>query len=149
MRIDCFFSVTDTKCCNLLNQLQLQKIVDDSCAKANQAQTVYKNQLNTTNITRQGYFQTQLPSDIAHLKSVSDECCGATRYQLARYSYFFEVAVTADGNALDNDQGTGLRSLCEKINYDQDMAIIVNEFGADAPRLKKADIPYKEFPMVS
>ncbi|OBZ83191.1 Beta-chimaerin [Choanephora cucurbitarum] len=126
---------------------QLQKIVDDSCAKANQAQTVYKNQLNTTNITRQGYFQTQLPSDIAHLKSVSDECCGATRYQLARYSYFFEVAVTADGNALDNDQGTGLRSLCEKINYDQDMAIIVNEFGADAPRLKKADIPYKEFPM--
>ncbi|KAI8332784.1 Rho GTPase activation protein [Blakeslea trispora] len=126
---------------------QLQKLIDDSCAKANQAHTVYKNQLNTTNITRQGYFKTQLPSDITHLKSVSDECCGATRYQLARYSYLFEVAVTADGNALDNDQGTGLRSLCERINHDQDMANVVNEYGADAPRLKKADIPYREFPM--
>ncbi|RCH80413.1 hypothetical protein CU098_003343, partial [Rhizopus stolonifer] len=126
---------------------QFQKQVDDSCAKANQAQTSYKNQLATTNATRQDYFQSQLPSDIIHLKSIGDECCGATRYQLARYSYLFEVAITADGEALDNDRGTGLRSLCEKINNDQDTFTVVREFGERAINFRKADIPYKEYPM--
>jgi hypothetical protein len=40
------------------------------------------------------------------LKAVDDECSVALRYQLASYAYTFEQALTEDGLALDNDQGT-------------------------------------------
>jgi hypothetical protein len=41
-----------------------------------------------------------------NLKSIGDECNVALRYQLARYAYIYEQALTADGYALDNDDGT-------------------------------------------
>lgn len=126
----------------------MKKQVDDSCAKANQAQTTYRNQLVTTNAARQDYFQNQLPSDIVTLKSVDDECCTAVRYQLARYAYLFEESLTRDGLALDNDEGQGLRSLTEKIDYQADTAELVKAYSEKATSLKKADIPYKEYPMV-
>lgn len=80
---------------------------------------------------------------------MDDECCTAIRYQLARYAYVFEEALTVDGLALDNDEGTGLRSLTEKIDFNQDTASVVKDFSDRARSLKKADIPYKEYPMVS
>lgn len=122
--------------------------MDDSCAKASQAQTTYRNQLVTTNAARQDYFQNQLPSDIVTLKSVDDECCTAIRYQLARYAYLFEESLTANGLALDNDEGQGLRSLTEKIDYRADTADLVKEYSEKASNLRKEDIPFKEFPMV-
>ncbi|KAI8646362.1 Rho GTPase activation protein [Parasitella parasitica] len=126
---------------------QLKKQVDESCIKANQAQTTYKNQLITANAARQEYYQTQLPSDLITLKSVDDECCTAIRYQLARYAYMFEESITRDGLALDNDDGQGLRSLTEKIDYQTDIAELVEEFSGKANSAKKEDIPYKEYPM--
>ncbi|CEP08630.1 hypothetical protein [Parasitella parasitica] len=126
---------------------QLKRQVDESCTKANQAQTTYKNQLITANATRQEYYQTQLPSDLITLKSVDDECCTAIRYQLARYAYIFEESITRDGLALDNDEGQGLRSLTEKIDYQADVAELVEEFSGKANSVKKEDIPYKEYPM--
>ncbi|GAN08229.1 rhoGAP-domain-containing protein [Mucor ambiguus] len=126
---------------------QLKKQVDESCVKANHAQTTYKNQLVTTNATRQDYYQTQLPSDLGTLKSVDDECCTAIRYQLARYAYLFEEALTRDGLALDNDDGQGLRSLTEKIDYQTDISDVVKEYIGKAHKVKKEDIPYKEYPM--
>ncbi|KAL9559138.1 hypothetical protein PS6_000942 [Mucor atramentarius] len=126
---------------------QLKKQVDESCVKANHAQTNYKNQLVTTNATRQDYYQTQLPSDLVTLKSVDDECCTAIRYQLARYAYLFEESLTRDGLALDNDEGQGLRSLTEKIDYQTDVSEVVKEYTAKANKVKKEDIPYKEYPM--
>jgi hypothetical protein len=104
--------------------------------------------LITTNAARHDYYQTQLPSDIMTLKSVDDECCTAIRYQLARYAYVFEEALIRDGYALDNDEGTGLRSLTEKIDYQTDTASMVKDFSGRARSIKKADIPFKEFPMV-
>lgn len=121
--------------------------MDESCVKANHAQTNYKNQLVTTNATRQDYYQTQLPSDLVTLKSVDDECCTAIRYQLARYAYLFEESLTRDGLALDNDEGQGLRSLTEKIDYQTDVSEVVKEYTAKANKVKKEDIPYKEYPM--
>lgn len=126
----------------------MKKLVDESYAKANQANTAYKTQLVTTNAARQDYFQTQLPSDLITLKSVDDECCTAIRYQLARYAYLFEESLTADGLALDNDEGKGLRSLTEKINYNSDLVGTVKQFSEKAHKVKKQDIPYKEYPMV-
>lgn len=126
---------------------QLKRQVDESCAKANQAHAAYKNQLVTTNANRQEYYQTHLPSDIITLKSVDDECCTAIRYQLARYAYVFEESLTLDGLALDNDEGTGLRSLTEKIDFGEDFAGVVKEYSERARTLKKADIPYKEYLM--
>lgn len=128
---------------------QLKRQVDDSCTKANQAHTAYKNQLVTTNAARQDYYTSQLPSDIKTLKSTGDECCTAIRYQLARYAYIFEEALTLDGLALDNDEGNGLRSLTEKIDFNHDTAESVKEFSVKANNLKKKDIPYQEYPMVS
>ncbi|KAI8981776.1 Rho GTPase activation protein [Mycotypha africana] len=146
--------------------MQLKRQVDESCAKANQAQSIYKNQLIATNAARQNYYQIKLPSDLFTLKSVDDECNAATRYQLARYSYLFEEALTKDGYALDNDDGTGLRSLTEKIDYDIDIVEVVKRMMVKAtnnssnrghqqgssnnnPRLIniEQEIPYKEYPM--
>jgi hypothetical protein len=70
------------------------------------------------------------------------------RYQLARYAYVFEEGLTKDGLALDNDQGTGLRSLTEKIDYTGDTAEYVKDYGKRSKRLNKDDIPYKEYGMV-
>ncbi|KAI7895986.1 Rho GTPase activation protein [Mucor mucedo] len=128
---------------------QLKRQVDESCLKANGALTGYKNQLTTTNATRNDYFTSQLPSDIKTLKSVDDECCTAVRYQLARYAYIFEESLTKDGYALDNDEGRGLRSLTEKIDFIADTADLVKDYSGRAQTLKKDDIPYKEYPMSS
>lgn len=128
---------------------QLKRQVDESCSKANQALAGYKNQLVTTNVTRSDYFTSQLPSDIKTLKSVDDECCTAIRYQLARYAYIFEESLAKDGYSLDNDEGRGLRSLTEKIDYNADTSDLVKDYSGRAQNLKKADIPYKEYPMAS
>ena len=122
--------------------------MDEACTKADQTHAAYKNQLVTTNAARNDYYQTQLPSDIVTLKSVNDECCTAMRYQLARYAYIFEESILADGLAIENDEGTGLRSLTEKIDFNMDTASVVRSFSGRARNLKKADIPYKEYPMV-
>ncbi|KAI9470624.1 MAG: Rho GTPase activation protein [Benjaminiella poitrasii] len=126
---------------------QLKRQLDDASTKASQAQAIYKKQLNTTNATRQEYYQNQLPSDLLTLKSVGDECCTAIRYQLARYAYLFEESLILDGLALDNDEGKGLRSLTEKIDFAADIVQIVKEFGGRAHSVKKTDIPYKEYTM--
>lgn len=127
---------------------QLKRQVDESCSKANGALTGYKNQLATTNATRNDYFTSQLPSDIKTLKSVDDECCTAVRYQLARYAYIFEESLTKDGYALDNDEGRGLRSLTEKIDFNADTADLVKDYSSRAQSSKKGDIQYKEYVMV-
>ncbi|CEG72035.1 hypothetical protein RMATCC62417_07664 [Rhizopus microsporus] len=126
---------------------QLKKQEDESCAKANQAYTVYKNQLQSTNATRQEFFQSQLPSNILALKGLDDECCTAIRYQLARYAYIYEEALVLDGLALDNDEGNGLRSLTEKIDHGVDTEELVKEFSRKAQPLNKEDIQYKEYVM--
>lgn len=128
---------------------QLKRQVDDLCSKASSALSCYKSQLVTTNATRNDYFMSQLPSDIKTLKSVDDECCTAVQYQLARYAYIFEESLTKDGNLLDNDEGRGLRSLTEKIDFNADTADLVKDYSGRAQTLKKADIPYKEYPMAS
>lgn len=127
---------------------QLKKQEDESCAKANQAYTAYKNQLQSTNATRQEFFQSQLPSNILALKGLDDECCTAIRYQLARYAYIYEEALVLDGLALDNDEGNGLRSLTEKIDHGVDTEELVKEFSRKAQPLNKEDIQYKEYVMV-
>lgn len=38
----------------------------------------------------------------------------ALRYQLARYAYIYEQALTADGYALDNDDGNILGAILMK-----------------------------------
>ncbi|KAI7899699.1 Rho GTPase activation protein [Cokeromyces recurvatus] len=126
---------------------QLKRQLDESCVKASQAQTVYKKQLNATNATRQEYFQLQLPANLLTLKSISDECCAAIRYQLARYGYLFEESLTLDGLAIDNDEGKGLRSLTEKIDFATDIVQVVNDFSNRTYTIKKSDIPYKEYSM--
>lgn len=128
---------------------QLKKVVDDSCAKANLAQSTYKSQLSSTNAARHDYFQTQLPSDINTLHSLDNECCAAIKYQLARYAYIFEGALIKDGLALDNDEGNGLRSLTEKINHNKDTKELVQDFGKQSQAFNKEDIPYKEYVMSS
>ncbi|GAA5810617.1 hypothetical protein MFLAVUS_004040 [Mucor flavus] len=128
---------------------QLKRQVDDSYAKANQAHAAYKIQLRAANASRNDYYNSQLPSDIKTLKSAGDECCIAIRYQLARYAFTFEEALTADGLALDNDNGHGLRSLTEKVDFYNDTAELVNEFKVKATKLNKSDIPYQEYPMSS
>ncbi|CAO3681211.1 hypothetical protein G6F70_005068 [Rhizopus microsporus] len=126
---------------------QLKKQEDESCAKANQAYTAYKNQLQSTNATRQEFFRSQLPSNILALKGLDDECCTAIRYQLARYAYIYEEALVLDGLALDNDEGNGLRSLTEKIDHGVDTEELVKEFSRKAQPLNKEDIQYKEYVM--
>lgn len=80
---------------------------------------------------------------------MGDECCVALRYQLARYAYIFEQGLTADGLALDNDDGLGLRSLTEKIDKDADMADFIKSYSSrSSGRAYKTDIPYKEYSMV-
>ncbi|KAG1151622.1 hypothetical protein G6F37_004903 [Rhizopus arrhizus] len=128
---------------------QLKKIVDDSCAKANLAQSTYKSQLSSTNAARHEYFSAHLPSDISTLHNLNNECCAAIKYQLARYAYIFELALIQDGLALDNDEGNGLRSLTEKINHNKDTEELVQEFSKRAQALNKEDIPYKEYIMSS
>ncbi|KAI8983009.1 Rho GTPase activation protein [Pilobolus umbonatus] len=126
---------------------QLKKLVDDSCTKADQAHSLYKHQLVTTNATRHDYFNSQLPSDLITLKSVDDECCAAIKYQLARYGYIYEKSLVADGYALDNDDGLGLRSLTQKIDYRLDMDDAVRDYTEKAMLFNKSDIPYREYAM--
>ena len=81
---------------------------------------------------------------------MGDECCVALRYQLARYAYIFEQGLTADGLALDNDDGLGLRSLTEKIDKDADIIEFLKSYSNRGnTRSYKSEIPFKEYSMVS
>ncbi|CDH56716.1 gtpase activating protein [Lichtheimia corymbifera JMRC:FSU:9682] len=133
---------------NNKTQAQLNKMEEDARAKATMADQNYRQQLQSTNAARKEYFQTHLPKILTNLKDVGDECCVALRYQLARYAYIFEQGLTADGLALDNDDGLGLRSLTEKIDKDADMADFIKSYSSrSSGRAYKTDIPYKEYSM--
>ncbi|KAG0174888.1 hypothetical protein DFQ30_002154 [Apophysomyces sp. BC1015] len=132
---------------NSKTQAQLNRMEEDARAKAAAADQHYRQQLQSTNQSRQDYFQFHLPKILTDLKAVSDECSVALRYQLARYAYIFEQALTSDGLALDNDDGLGLRSLTEKINKDTDLNEFINVYSGRAGRVQKSDIPYKEYGM--
>ncbi|KAH8553440.1 Rho GTPase activation protein [Umbelopsis sp. PMI_123] len=128
-------------------QAQLDRTEEEARAKAAASDQTYRQQLNITNATRAEYFKTHLPNSLTNLKSIGDECNVALRYQLARYAYIYEQALTADGYALDNDDGLGLRSLTEKIDKDADLEGYIKQYGGRASRTQKTDIPYKEYSM--
>ncbi|KAG0169217.1 hypothetical protein DFQ30_003852 [Apophysomyces sp. BC1015] len=132
---------------NNKTQAQLDKAEEDARAKATLADQNYRTQLQTTNLSRQQYFQNHLPNILTGLKAVGDECCVALRYQLARYAYIFEQAVMADGIALDNDDGLGIRSLTEKINMESDTNEFIRSYSDRVGRVQKNEIPYKEYSM--
>ncbi|KAI9489451.1 Rho GTPase activation protein [Zychaea mexicana] len=133
---------------NNKTQAQLNKMEEDARVKATMADQNYRQQLQATNASRQEYFQTHLPKIVSSLKDVGDECCVALRYQLARYAYIFEQALTADGLALDNDDGLGLRSLTEKIDKDADMTDFIKSYSSRGNgRAYKSEIPFKEYSM--
>ncbi|KAI9248914.1 Rho GTPase activation protein [Sporodiniella umbellata] len=128
---------------------QLKKISDECCTKASMALSAYKSQLSLTNAARQEYFQTQLPEGIGALYCLDRETVVATRYNLARYSYFYETSTAAIGHSLDNDEGNGLRSLVQKIDIGQDSKELVSNFSRQSPGLKREDIPCTEYKMSS
>ncbi|KAF7732372.1 hypothetical protein EC973_005268 [Apophysomyces ossiformis] len=132
---------------NSKTQAQLSRMEEDARAKAAAADQQYRQQLQATNQSRQEYFQFHLPKILTDLKSVSDECSVALRYQLARYAYIFEQALTSDGLALDNDDGFGLRSLTEKIDKEADLHEFVSLYSGRAGRVQRSEIPYKEYGM--
>ncbi|KAG2186724.1 hypothetical protein INT44_002950 [Umbelopsis vinacea] len=128
-------------------QAQLDRTEEEARAKAAASDQTYRQQLNITNATRAEYFKTHLPNSLTNLKSIGDECNVALRYQLARYAYIYEQALTADGYALDNDDGLGLRSLTEKIDKDSDLEEYIKQYGGRTSRTQKSEIPYKEYSM--
>ncbi|ORZ22484.1 Rho GTPase activation protein [Absidia repens] len=132
---------------NTKTQAQLNRMEEEARYKATMADKHYRQQLQTTNASRQEYFQIHLPKILTELKAVGDECCVALRYQLARYSYIYEEALAADGIALDNDDGLGLRSLTEKIDKDSDLIQYINSYHGRSGRLQKNEIQYKEYSM--
>lgn len=78
------------------------------------------------------------------MKAVDDECNVALRYQLANYAYTFEQALTEDGLALDNDQGTGLRGLIKKIRNDADWVEFVRLCTERSGRIQKNELIQQE-----
>ncbi|KAI8371647.1 Rho GTPase activation protein [Radiomyces spectabilis] len=132
---------------NNKTQAQLDRQEEEARSRAAAADQAYKQHLQNANTARQIYYQTHLPKTLRELKSIGDECSVALRYQLARYAYIYEQALTADGLALDNDDGLGLRSLTEKIDIDGDLAAFVDNFRNRAGTAQKNDIPYKEYVM--
>ncbi|KAI8073315.1 Rho GTPase activation protein, partial [Gongronella butleri] len=132
----------------------LNRMEEEARYKVTVADKNYRQQLQTTNASRQEYYQIHLPKILTDLKAIDDECCVALRYQLARYSYIYEEALAADGIALDNDDGLGLRSLTEKIDKDADIALYINTYhgrtgNSGAPKGGKNDSPYKDYNMVA
>lgn len=134
--------------CFNFSYFQLNKLEEDARMKATMADQNYRQQLQATNASRQDYFQFHLPKILSALKDIGDECCVALRYQLARYAYIYEQALTADGLALDNDDGLGLRSLTEKIDKDGDMIDFIKSYSTrSTTRTHKQEIPFKEYSM--
>ncbi|SAL95699.1 hypothetical protein [Absidia glauca] len=132
---------------NTKTQAQLNRMEEEARYKATMADKHYRQQLQVTNASRQEYFQIHLPKILTELKAVGDECCVALRYQLARYAYIYEEALAADGIALDNDDGLGLRSLTEKIDKESDLIQYINSYHGRSGKLQKNDIQYKEYSM--
>ncbi|ORY95254.1 Rho GTPase activation protein [Syncephalastrum racemosum] len=133
---------------NNKTQAQLNRLEEEARMKATMADQNYRQQLQATNASRQDYFQFHLPKILSALKDIGDECCVALRYQLARYAYIYEQALTADGLALDNDDGLGLRSLTEKIDKDSDMVDFIKSYSTRSnTRTHKQEIPFKEYSM--
>ncbi|KAI8368301.1 Rho GTPase activation protein [Radiomyces spectabilis] len=132
---------------NNRTQAQLNRMEEDARIKATMADQNYRQQLQTTNASRVEYFHVHLPKILMDLKAVGDECSVALRYQLARYAYIFEQALTADGIALDNDDGLGLRSLTEKIDKDADLNDYIKSYSSRSTKVQKSEIPYKEYSM--
>ncbi|KAI7862863.1 Rho GTPase activation protein [Spinellus fusiger] len=128
-------------------QAQLEKMEEETRTKATMADQLYRQQLQSANVTRQDYYQAHLPNTLTALKNVGEECCAALRYQLARYSYTFEQALTADGIALDNDEGLGLRSLTEKMDREADLNNYIKAYSGRGSKVQKNEIPYKEYSM--
>ncbi|ORZ25900.1 Rho GTPase activation protein [Absidia repens] len=133
-------------------QYQLNRSEEDAHSKAASADQHYRQQLQIVNAARQDYFSTYLPEILTGLKAVGDECCMALQYQLARYAYIYERALVADGYALDNDSGLGLRSLTEKIDKDLDLMEFIKSCDgqrhmASVKVIQRGDIPYKEYMM--
>ncbi|RUS14367.1 Rho GTPase activation protein [Endogone sp. FLAS-F59071] len=127
----------------------LERQEEDARMKAAVSNENYKSQLMATNQARHDYFQVHLPKILSLLKETGDECTVALRYHLSRYAYVFEQAVVADGYALDNDDGVGLRSLAERINKDVDLKDYVRSYGGRVGRVHGGEIPYKEYNMSS
>ncbi|KAI9308068.1 Rho GTPase activation protein [Cunninghamella echinulata] len=136
------------------SQYQLNRTEEEAHSKAETADQHYRQQLQVVNTTRQEYFSTHLPEMLVGLKAVGDECCVALQYQLARYGYIYERALVADGYALDNDNGLGLRSLAEKIDKDQDLMEFIKscngQRGTSSTRvIQRGELPYKPYIMSS
>ncbi|CAO3610425.1 unnamed protein product [Cunninghamella echinulata] len=134
---------------NTKTQAQLNRLEEEARYKATMADKQYRQQAQTTNASRQEYFQVHLPKILTELKAIGDECCVALRYQLARYSYIYEEAIAADGIALDNDDGLGLRSLTEKIDKDTDLVQYISSYNGRSSKVQKHDAPYKEYNMTT
>ncbi|RUP45059.1 hypothetical protein BC936DRAFT_148666 [Jimgerdemannia flammicorona] len=128
---------------------QLERQEEDARMKAAISNENYKSQLAATNQARHDYFHSHLPKILSILKETGDECAVALRYHLSRYAYVFEQAVVADGYALDNDDGGGLRSLAERINKDVDLKDFVKSYGGRVGRVQGGEIPYREYNMSS
>ncbi|ORX50194.1 RhoGAP-domain-containing protein [Hesseltinella vesiculosa] len=128
---------------------QLSRLEEEARYKVTLADKNYRQQLQSTNASRQEYYQAHLPKILTDLKAIDDECCVALRYQLARYSYIYEEALAADGIALDNDDGLGLRSLTEKIDKDADFTLFINSYHGRNGKTSKSDSPYKDYNLVT
>ncbi|KAF1804244.1 Rho GTPase activation protein [Mucor lusitanicus] len=123
---------------------QLDRTENDCRNKMDAADAQYKIQQKKTIQTHAEYYESHLPKVLKELKAVDDECHVALRYQLANYAYTFEQALTEDGLALDNDQGTGLRGLIKKIRNDADWVEFVRLCTERSGRIQKNELVPQE-----
>ncbi|GAN04362.1 rhoGAP-domain-containing protein [Mucor ambiguus] len=123
---------------------QLDRTENDCRNKMDAADAQYKIQQKKTIQTHAEYYELHLPKVLKELKAVDDECHVALRYQLANYAYTFEQALTEDGLALDNDQGTGLRGLIKKIRNDADWVEFVRLCTERSGRIQKNELVQQE-----
>ncbi|CAO3618993.1 unnamed protein product [Mucor hiemalis] len=128
---------------------QLDKTEVDCRNKMDAADAQYKIQQKKTIQTHAEYYESHLPKVLKDLKAVDDECSVALRYQLASYAYAYEQALTEDGLALDNDQGTGLRGLINKIDRDADWVEFVRLCTERSGKIQKNEAMSQDISMLS
>ncbi|CAO3668733.1 unnamed protein product [Umbelopsis ramanniana] len=129
------------------NQAQLNKYEDEARNKAGAADEQYKQQLSYANSLRKDYFEEHLPKMLSTLKGTDNEICVALRYQLARYAYSFEQMMTANGNELDNEQDSGLRTTITRIDKDADLRNYVDTHGGRFIATQTRELKYEKYEM--
>ncbi|KAL1923223.1 uncharacterized protein VTP21DRAFT_9599 [Calcarisporiella thermophila] len=124
---------------------QLVKLEEEARMKAALANENYKAQLTRTNQARHEFYSTHLPRILTMLKETEDECSVALRYQLARYAFIYEQSLTSEAIIIDDDDGHGLRSITERINYQADLQEYVKRFAGSTRNKGAPERLYSEY----